>query len=95
MSTRTSFVPARSAEAHTIGGRGRPEVVAEVVSQRLRRLESDGGRDDIDRLAGRLQPALRGHRSRRLRLARLGRPVKKMIGGITGWKDEGFTLARS
>ena len=25
-------------------------------------------------------------------LARLGRPVKKMIGGITGWKDEGFTL---
>jgi rhodanese-related sulfurtransferase len=29
-----------------------------------------------------------------LRLARLGRPVKKMIGGITGWLDEGFTLVR-
>jgi rhodanese-related sulfurtransferase len=29
-----------------------------------------------------------------IRLARLGRPVKKMIGGITGWKDEGFTLAQ-
>lgn len=28
-----------------------------------------------------------------LRLARLGRRVKKMIGGIEGWKDEGFTLA--
>ncbi len=28
-----------------------------------------------------------------LRLARLGRPVKKMIGGIEGWKDEGFALA--
>jgi rhodanese-related sulfurtransferase len=28
-----------------------------------------------------------------LRLARLGRKVKKMIGGIEGWKDEGFTLA--
>lgn len=28
-----------------------------------------------------------------LRLARLGRPVKKMIGGICGWKDEGFELA--
>jgi rhodanese-related sulfurtransferase len=28
-----------------------------------------------------------------VRLARLGRPVKKMIGGIAGWKDEGFTLA--
>ena len=27
-----------------------------------------------------------------VRLARLGRPVKKMIGGITGWKDEGFNL---
>ncbi len=28
-----------------------------------------------------------------VRLAKLGRPVKKMIGGITGWLDEGFTLA--
>lgn len=28
-----------------------------------------------------------------LRLARLGRPVKIMIGGVTGWLDEGFTLA--
>lgn len=27
-----------------------------------------------------------------LRLAELGRPVKKMIGGITGWLDEGLTL---
>ena len=27
-----------------------------------------------------------------LRLAQLGRPVKKMVGGITGWKDEGFRL---
>ncbi|MBM3568140.1 MAG: rhodanese-like domain-containing protein [Alphaproteobacteria bacterium] len=25
-----------------------------------------------------------------LRLARLGRPVKKMLGGMTGWADEGF-----
>ena len=30
-----------------------------------------------------------------LRLARLGRPVKKMIGGVTGWLDEGFTLQSS
>lgn len=29
-----------------------------------------------------------------LRLARLGRPVKIMAGGITGWVDEGFELAR-
>lgn len=29
-----------------------------------------------------------------LKLAKLGRPVKLMAGGITGWLDEGFTLAR-
>ena len=28
-----------------------------------------------------------------VRLARLGRPVKKMIGGVTGWLDEGFSLS--
>lgn len=28
-----------------------------------------------------------------LKLARLGRPVKIMIGGITGWADEGFSFA--
>jgi rhodanese-related sulfurtransferase len=30
-----------------------------------------------------------------LRLARLNRPVKEMIGGIAGWKDEGFPLVDS
>jgi rhodanese-related sulfurtransferase len=29
-----------------------------------------------------------------VRLAQLGRPVKLMIGGITGWQDEGFALAK-
>ncbi len=29
-----------------------------------------------------------------MRLARLGRPVKKMIGGIVGWLAEGFELAK-
>lgn len=29
-----------------------------------------------------------------VRLARLGRPVKLMIGGVTGWVDEGFELAK-
>ncbi len=28
-----------------------------------------------------------------IRLAKLGRPVKLMIGGMTGWIDEGFDLA--
>ncbi|MEO0369501.1 MAG: rhodanese-like domain-containing protein [Pseudomonadota bacterium] len=27
-----------------------------------------------------------------LALADMGRPVKKMIGGVTGWLDEGFSL---
>ncbi|MBE1207451.1 rhodanese-like domain-containing protein [Aminobacter carboxidus] len=30
-----------------------------------------------------------------LRFAELGRPVKIMAGGITGWLDEGFALAAS
>src|SRR5689334_18547273 len=30
-----------------------------------------------------------------LRLARLGRPVKMMLGGVTGWADEGFAFATS
>lgn len=30
-----------------------------------------------------------------LHLAKLGRRVKKMIGGIEGWKDEGFELAQN
>lgn len=30
-----------------------------------------------------------------LRLAQLGRPVKKMIGGVTGWIDEGYDLVAS
>lgn len=30
-----------------------------------------------------------------MRLAALGRPVKKMIGGVEGWIDEGFELEHS
>jgi rhodanese-related sulfurtransferase len=29
-----------------------------------------------------------------VKLAKLRRPVKKMIGGVTGWLDEGFSLER-
>jgi rhodanese-related sulfurtransferase len=38
-------------------------------------------------------PACNGADRAAVRLARLGRPVKKMIGGIEGWKDEGLGLA--
>ncbi|MEH0740538.1 rhodanese-like domain-containing protein [Vibrio cholerae] len=37
-------------------------------------------------------PHCNGTEKAAVRLARLGRPVKKMIGGVTGWQDEGFAL---
>ena len=37
-------------------------------------------------------PHCNGTEKAAIRLAKLGRPVKKMIGGITGWLDEGFEL---
>ncbi|KJF77052.1 rhodanese, partial [Klebsiella aerogenes] len=30
-----------------------------------------------------------------LKLAQLGRPVKMMLGGLTGWADEGFAFSVS
>jgi len=37
-------------------------------------------------------PHCNGTEKAAIRLAKLGRPVKKMIGGVTGWIDEGFGL---
>jgi rhodanese-related sulfurtransferase len=37
-------------------------------------------------------PHCNGTEKAAIRLAKLARPVKKMIGGITGWLDEGFDL---
>ena len=37
-------------------------------------------------------PHCNGAQRGAIRLAELGRPVKLMIGGITGWLDEGFAL---
>jgi rhodanese-related sulfurtransferase len=37
-------------------------------------------------------PHCNGANKAAVRLARLGLPVKMMIGGVTGWLDEGFTL---
>ncbi len=37
-------------------------------------------------------PHCNGANKGAVRLARLGRPVKEMIGGVTGWQDEGFAL---
>lgn len=38
-------------------------------------------------------PHCNGANKAAVRLARLGRPVKEMIGGVMGWLDEGFVLA--
>lgn len=38
-------------------------------------------------------PHCNGAQRGAVRLAQLSRPVKLMVGGITGWIDEGFTLA--
>lgn len=38
-------------------------------------------------------PHCNGSTKAALKIARLGRPVKEMIGGVTGWLDEGFELA--
>jgi rhodanese-related sulfurtransferase len=40
-------------------------------------------------------PHCNGANKAALRLARLGLPVKMMIGGVTGWIDESFTLTPS
>ncbi len=37
-------------------------------------------------------PHCNGANKAAIRLARLGLPVKMMIGGVTGWLDEGFPL---
>ncbi len=39
-------------------------------------------------------PHCNGANKAAVRLARLGRPVKEMIGGVTGWLDEGFELVK-
>ncbi|WP_243048367.1 rhodanese-like domain-containing protein [Dyella sp. RRB7] len=39
-------------------------------------------------------PHCNGANKAAVKLAQLGRPVKEMIGGLTGWLDEGFGLER-
>jgi rhodanese-related sulfurtransferase len=37
-------------------------------------------------------PHCNGANKAGIRIAGMGRPVKEMIGGVTGWLDDGFTL---
>jgi len=67
-----------------------------MMSECRGRLHADGFRDAVDRFVRFLQPSLSGCNGAdkaATRLARLGRPVKKTIGGVEGWKDEGFSLS--
>jgi rhodanese-related sulfurtransferase len=48
-----------------------------------------GGKTFVVYCAG---PHCNGANKAAVRLARLGLPVKMMIGGVTGWIDEGFKL---
>ena len=73
--------------------RPRPRTWGNQPAARQDRRVEDGGlarrypfRDLLRR------PALQRRRARRPALGRLGRPVKIMAGGITGWLDEGFAL---
>ncbi len=50
--------------------------------------------DDVTFVVYCAGPHCNGADKAAVRLARLGRPVKKMIGGITGWLDEGFDLVQ-
>jgi rhodanese-related sulfurtransferase len=75
------------AEGHIAGALGIPW--RELTAERL----ADHAPDTVFVVycAG---PHCNGSTNAALRLAELGRPVKEMIGGITGWLDEGYELVQ-
>lgn len=78
-------VPAAFAAGHVAGATNLP--TASIEDAALARY--DAGTTFVVYCAG---PHCNGADKAALRLAELGRPVKKMIGGVTGWLDEGLTL---
>ncbi len=78
--------PEMYAAGHVPGARSMPQ--RKIVAARLADVPPDTLL--VVYCAG---PHCNGAARAAVRLARLGRPVKLMIGGITGWLDEGFTLA--
>jgi rhodanese-related sulfurtransferase len=60
----------------------------EITAERMARYPKD--RLFVVYCAG---PHCNGANKAAARLSRLGLPVKMMIGGVTGWIDEGFPLA--
>ena len=79
--------PALFARGHVGGAVNLP--VGKIVSSKLDQWPADTL--FVTYCAG---PHCNGAAKGALRLAELGRPVKIMAGGITGWLDEGFVLAQ-
>lgn len=77
--------PVAYAEGHVIGAINLPH--GRIVARNLARFP-----DDTVFVTYCNGPHCNGADKGALRLAELGRPVKKMIGGVTGWLDEGFEL---
>lgn len=77
--------PALFANGHVPGAISLPQ--GKIIEAKLR----EWGRNTlfVTYCAG---PHCNGAARAALRLARLGRPVKVMAGGVTGWIDEGFEL---
>ena len=78
--------PEHFARGHVPGAISLPH--GKIVESRLREFPADTL--FVTYCAG---PHCNGATRGAIRLARLGRPVKIMIGGVTGWIDEGFALA--
>lgn len=77
--------PAAFAKGHVPGAINIPH--AKIIGSRM--AEYPAGTLFVVYCAG---PHCNGAARAAIRLAQLGRPVKLMAGGITGWLDEGFTL---
>ncbi|MEJ2625915.1 MAG: rhodanese-like domain-containing protein [Pseudolabrys sp.] len=77
--------PAQYEEGHVPGALSLPH--GKITERRM--AEWDANTLFVVYCAG---PHCNGANKAAVRLARLGRPVKEMIGGVTGWLDEGFTL---
>lgn len=80
--------PALYAQGHVPGALNLPQ--GKIVEAKL--TEYPGATLFVVYCAG---PHCNGAHRAALRLAKLGRPVKLMIGGVTGWLDEGFALTEA
>lgn len=86
-STVTKIAPAPSTEAEAHFSK---RLTFETDCWDVHHALTNGAADFVVYCAG---PHCNGANKAALRLARLGRPVKEMIGGVTGWTEEGFPFA--